>query len=380
MVLLNRLDRYLLARLLQFFGFFALVLVSVYWINRAVSLFDQLLADGQSARVVLEFTALTLPFVIRVVLPIAGFAAAVQVTNRLSADSEMVVMQSTGLSPWRLARAYLVFGLIGALLMGLLTHWLVPASRARMADRQAEIAENVTAQFLTPGSFIYPVSGVTLYIRALSERGELLDLFIADERDPARQVIYTADKALLVRAEAGPKLIMLDGASQTLRLDGTAPRLAITRFADFTWDIGSMVKRQDRSHRDIREIGTWAMIADPAGVADATGEGRDSLRIELNERLVQPLQAPVAVLIGFAALMLGSFSRFGLTRQVLGAVLALIVMQFLMNAVSDLVRRQPGLWPLLWVPALFGALTAAAMLRHAARDRRLPRLNAGGAP
>ena len=39
-----RIDRYLLSQFLTLFGFFALVLVSVYWINRAVSLFEQLLS------------------------------------------------------------------------------------------------------------------------------------------------------------------------------------------------------------------------------------------------------------------------------------------------------------------------------------------------
>ena len=63
----------MLSQLLMLFGFFALILVSVYWVNRAVLLFDQLIADGQSAWVFLEFTALTLPNVIRLVLPMAAF-------------------------------------------------------------------------------------------------------------------------------------------------------------------------------------------------------------------------------------------------------------------------------------------------------------------
>ena len=37
-----RIDRYLLQQLLSVFGFFGLVLVLVYWVNRAVVLFDQL--------------------------------------------------------------------------------------------------------------------------------------------------------------------------------------------------------------------------------------------------------------------------------------------------------------------------------------------------
>ena len=64
-----RFDRYLLVQLLAVFGFFALVLVSVYWVNRAVGLFEQLIGDGQTALVFLEFSLLTLPNVIRVVLP-----------------------------------------------------------------------------------------------------------------------------------------------------------------------------------------------------------------------------------------------------------------------------------------------------------------------
>ena len=103
----------MLSQLLALFGFFSLVLVAVYWINRAVGLFDKLIGDGQSSLVFLEFSLLTLPFVIRLVLPISAFAATVYVTNRLTSESELVVMQATGFSAFRLARPVLYFGQIG---------------------------------------------------------------------------------------------------------------------------------------------------------------------------------------------------------------------------------------------------------------------------
>ncbi len=111
---MTRFDHYMLAQLMKVFGFFALVLVLVYWINRAVLLFDQLIADGQSAAVFVEFTLLSLPNVIRLVLPMAAVAAAIYVTNRLSQDSELVAMQATGYGPFRLARPVLYFGVIVA--------------------------------------------------------------------------------------------------------------------------------------------------------------------------------------------------------------------------------------------------------------------------
>ncbi len=91
-----RFDRYMLGQLLTLFGFFSLILVLVLWINRAVRLFDRLIADGQSAWVFLELTSLSLPGLIRIVLPLSAFVAAVYVTNRMSAESELTVVQATG--------------------------------------------------------------------------------------------------------------------------------------------------------------------------------------------------------------------------------------------------------------------------------------------
>lgn len=152
-----RFDRYMLSQLMVLFGFFALVLVAVYWVNRAVVLFDRLIADGHSAGVFLEFTALSLPGVIALVLPMASFAAAVYVTNRLMGDSELTVVQATGYSPWRLARPVVLFGLIVAVMMSALTHVLVPASMAQLKEREVEISGSVAHGFCAKGPFCIPV-------------------------------------------------------------------------------------------------------------------------------------------------------------------------------------------------------------------------------
>ena len=49
---MSRIDRYLLSQLLSVFAFFTLVLVAVYWVNRAARLFDAVVGDGQSFWVV----------------------------------------------------------------------------------------------------------------------------------------------------------------------------------------------------------------------------------------------------------------------------------------------------------------------------------------
>lgn len=156
---------------------------------------------------VLEFTALTLPYVIRIVLPVA-FAATIYAFNRLDQDSELVVMRATGTSNWRLARPVLVFGLIASVMMALLVNFLVPAAKARLAERQQEVAQNLTAKFLTEGTFQHPAPGISIYIRRISDLGELQDIFVSDSRSAQTSTIYTADKGVIVKTETGPKLIM----------------------------------------------------------------------------------------------------------------------------------------------------------------------------
>ena len=367
---MTRIDRYILGLMLTLFGFFALVLVSVYWINRAVSLFDDLMRDGQTALVVLEFTLLTLPLVISVVLPVAAFAATAYGTNRLSNDSELVAMQSAGLGPWRLARPVLIFGVFVGLMVAVLVHGLVPMARARLAERQTQLAEDITAPFLRPGAFQYPTDGVTLFIRDIGPDGRLLDLFIEDARDPERPVTYTSEEALVVRAETGPVLVLLSGMAQTIEKQGNRRRLSVTRFQEFSYDIGAMVGVGDRSGRDLRDYGTLRLVRPDADLLARTGATADEARREAHERIAQPLLSPIAAMIGFATLLIGGFSRFGVWRQVGWAILGLIAVQFLSNAVATQAARDPGLWPMLYLPAIFGILLALWLLWVAARPRR----------
>lgn len=366
-----RFDRYLLSQLLALFGFFSLVLVAVYWVNRAVGLFDQLIGDGQSALVFLEFSMLTLPNVIRLVLPISAFAAAVYVANRLTQESELVVMQATGFSAFRLARPVLYFGLIVTAMMLLLMHVLVPASRTALADRSAEISQNVTARFLKDGQFLHPGDGITLYIREVAATGELLDLFLADDRKAETRATYTARRALFVRADTGPKLLMFDGMVQVLTTETQS--LTITRFGDFTYDLSGLIAAQTRSARSAAEASTVELLEASAALMMETQETRAALVFAAHDRLAQPFLAAAAALIGFASLLLGAFSRFGLWRQVLIAVGLLIVVQAISTVATGFGSVSDGGWVWAYAAPVVGLAIGTFELWWSQRPKRLRR-------
>ena len=361
----GRFDRYILAQLLMLFGFFALVLVLVYWVNRAVVLFDQLIANGQSAAVFLEFTLLTLPKVIFVVLPVAAFAGTLYAINRMMSESEMVVVQATGFSPWRLARPVLLFGVIVFVLASILAHVLVPISTARLSDRTAEISENMTARLLSEGRFLHPADGMTFYIREITPIGALRDIFLSDARAPDRSVTYTAREALLLRGDNAPSLVMIDGTAQVF--ERATRRLSVTRFEDFAFDLNGLIEGISTRRKLPEHLPTTMLLAAAPATQDLTNSSQSSLIAKAHERFSDSLNGLVAPLLGFAALLVGGFSRFGIWRQILGAIFALIVVQMLTQMGQGKVQQDATLWPMAYIGPLFGLVTTFAFLLLAAR-------------
>ncbi len=370
-----RFDRYMLSQLMVLFGFFSLVLVMVYWINRAVVLFDQLIANGQSASVFLEFTALSLPAVIKLALPLSAFAASIYVTNRMTSESEMVAVQATGYSSFRIARPVLYFGLIVMVLMSALTHFLMPLSTARLDERRVEISQNMTARLLTEGKFIDPIDGVTFYIREISTEGELRDIFLSDNRNADSQVTYTADTAYLVKTDDAAQLVMINGLAQTLNT--RTNRLFTTTFKDFAYNIGGFLQVTAREGRRAAELSTTELLRADAALQAETGESYGQLIARAHDRFAQSFMSVVAALLGFATLMVGGFSRFGVWRQIVAAIFLIIVIKATETLCLNITRENPSFWIAAYFPTALGLAMAWGLLFWSTRPylfKRQPKL------
>jgi lipopolysaccharide export system permease protein len=376
---LGRYDRYILSQLIILFGFFSLVLISVYWINEAVDLFDSLIADGQTLFVFLEFTALTLPQIMLAVLPVAGFVATLYIFNRLIGDSEMVVLQTAGLSAMRLMRPVLVFGLMVGLLVAVLGNLLTPVARTQFIDRSQQVQSDLTGRFLREGQFIHPTDGLTVYIREITDLGEFRDLFLQDRSDPRVETTYTASRALLLRSETGPRLVMFDGLAQTLNI--ASQRLATVRFDDFTYDIGALIQDGGFRSRDLRELPTWVLLRADAQLAEQLDLPLPQMLFTGHDRIARALFVIFPPLIAAACLMLGGFSRFGVWPQILLAVALVIPLQVIGNAAETTAVRSAGLHLLAYAQAGAAALMALGLTWAAMRQRRMRRARpAGGVP
>ena len=349
---MSQINTYILRQLLVLFGFFALVLVLVYWINRAVTLFDELIANGQSAIVFLEFTSLTLPWMISIITPAAGFAAAVYVINRLSSEGELVILKNSGQSVQAISLPVWVFAILMATMNLVLSNILVPISQHQLHERQLEVAENLTARLLTEGKFLTPSDGITFYLKEINSNGQLESVFLNDTSNSRKNLTYTASKAFLVKAKNGPRLVLIDGLIQSF--DNNTNQLTVTKFNDFVINIGELIspnvkKTKNITHYTSLEIATALFL----GKALTNATIHEAL-FTLNLRVSSPLLGIFAVLLAYAALSSGTFNRFGLWRQILIAVFCLISLKLVEGLCIDYVRHVGNSVWVLYLPLLFG--------------------------
>ena len=162
-------------------GAFLVVLVSltaVIWVTQALRDIDIMTSQGQTILVFVGITGLIIPLLILVIAPIALLIAVAHVLNKLSSDSEIIVMNAAGMSPWVLFRAFLAAAVVVSLLVGAISAYFAPKGLRMLRDKLTEVRANVVSTIVQPGRFSAIENGVTIHIRERRPNGQLAGIFL----------------------------------------------------------------------------------------------------------------------------------------------------------------------------------------------------------
>ena len=360
----QKLDRYIFKQLSLIFVFFLFVFTLIFWINRAIGLFDRLITDGHSSSTLFQFALLSLPSTTTIVFPLACFAAVIFVTNRLKIDSEFTVLQSAGLSPWRLNKPYFIFGILCMLILGFFTTFVVPNTAKILHEKQLELDSSVSARLLKGGKFIHPFKGVTFYIKEIESDGTLLNVFLHDRRNKDEFLTYTATRAFLAKDENRTVLYMENGLIQTI--DTSIKELSTTEFKSVTIDLSDAIKKGGNNTTYLSHVSTWLLIKNRQEVATSTRASAGSILLELHNRLHRPMFCFVAAILGFSSLLIGNYNRFGFGKQIALAVSIIVLIKITESYTTKLSLHNFLLWPLIYVPSLIGIISSVIFLKISA--------------
>ena len=374
---MTKFDRYFLNQLIVSFLFFSFVLIAVFWVNKAVILFDKLISEGHSARIFIEFSILTLPDAAVLVFPISSFAAAIYVTNRLTNESEFTIMRSAGVGATRLARPVALFGFIIAIMMLSVTNYIIPISKKQLNIREHQIGANLSAKLLREGRFLHPMQSATIFIEHITSEGELKNIFLSDRRNPNTTRTYSAQSAYLLQDEKGTKLVMLNGLTQIH--DVKTNNLSTTTFANLAFDVGQYFTQLPEPRPTIAGFQTWRLFYYPKNILLETDSSIGRLVENLHQRFHQPLLCLLTALIGFSAVAGAGYSRVGSAWHIVLAIFFLVLIKVVEGSLKDFLYKEPTHWPLVYAPSLFALICILGLISNADRSFSRQRAKPGKA-
>jgi lipopolysaccharide export system permease protein len=311
-------------------GAFLVVLISVttlMWITQALRDVDLMTNQGQGILTFMGLTALIIPLLVMIIAPIAFMVAMAYVLNKLATDSELIVMNAAGMSPWQLFRPFLAVGAVVSLLVVVIAAYVSPRCLRELGQWINEIRADLVTRIVQPGRFVPLASGaLTLQIRERLPNGQLLGIFIDDQRDPKERVTFLAEQGDIITRDRSTYLLLADGSVQRQQTGDRDPN--IVQFDRYAFDLSklSAAGTQSAQKYSSRERYLWELYGqnpdDPS-----LNDRPEQMRAELSDRITAPLYPLVIAVLTFAYLGAPRTTRQSRNLSILSAIVAVAILR-----------------------------------------------------
>jgi lipopolysaccharide export system permease protein len=316
---MGSIDRYIFRTTLSSFALVLISLTGVIWITQALRDIDLMTSQGQTILTFLGVTSLVIPSLLNIIAPIALMIAISHNLNKLATDSEIIVMNAAGLSPFRLFRPFFYATCVVAVLVTFLAAYMAPDGLRRIKQWDADITADVLTNILQPGRFAQLEQNLTIRIRERKPGGLLGGVFVDDRRDPKEHVSIVADHGTVVKNEGGSFLILEDGNLERLEADKTDP--AMVAFGRYAFDMSKFSNHDQNVALGIRERYLWELF-NPSEDDPMYKALPGQFRAELHDRLMSPLYPFAFAALTFAFLGTPRTTRQSRNFSIGGSILA----------------------------------------------------------
>ncbi len=302
------------------FGAFVIVLLSltaVIWITQALRDLDLLTSQGQTLLVFVGITGLVIPLLVLIIAPIALLIAVAHTLNKMSTDSEIIVMNAAGMPPWVLFRAFMMVAAAVSMLVLAISGYFAPKGLRMLRDWVTQVRANVISTIVQPGRFTTVQQGVTIHIRERRANGQLLGIFLDDRRDPKERVTLLAEAGQVLDNDKGTFLVLQKGVLQRQQPNQRDPAMVV--FDRNAFDLSQFARGPQAVTYSVRERYLWQLLwPDPKDTFYIGQPGQ--FRAELHDRLIAPFYPLAFVAIAFAYLGVPRTTRQSRTLSMIGAV------------------------------------------------------------
>ena len=350
------LSLYVFAQLLGPVAMLAFLLTSMIWLVTILPLLDLVITRGQSPFTFIYLALLYLPALLVTILPFALLFGCLFGLQRLSSDSELVVMASAGFSMRQLALPVLAAATLLAALTYLCNMYLAPAGQRTLNAIKGDIYADVGGALLNEGQFNEAAKGLTVFIKQINQDGSFKGILVHDGRNAARPMTFIADSGQLAQTSAGARLLMFNGTVQT----GSGPQLTTITFKSYPLNLDQFAAQARDTLRRAESRFLPELLWPPEkNLAQRT---RDIFTAEAHNRLSQPLYCFAFALIALAAVARGQRQRGMRVMRLIGGAMTAVALYLAGFGVAGAAQSSPELLPAFYLVPLVGVVGAVMVL------------------
>lgn len=360
-------DRYVLKNVLIATVFVTLVLAALILLTQSLRFLELVINSGASGFSFWILTFLTLPKFLEVILPLGLMAAVLFIYNRLTMDSELVVLRALGFSPLRLARPALYLSFIMGIFLFFVMGWLAPLTNSALQKLRVEIKTEMSSLLFREGVFNQAGKGLMVYLRDRGSKGELRGLLIYDNRDPEKAPsTIIANRGVMVASDEGQQVLVYEGSRQDF--DQRSKTLKRLDFDQYTIDLPAPGPVRARWQEP--EERTFGRLLNPDLKDPEDRSHRKDFLLEMHKRILTPFLVPGFTLIALCALLLGPLDRRGQARRIIIAVVMVVAVQALFMGAYNLGKQSNAGLPLMYLTILMPLLAGFSLLARASSTAR----------
>jgi len=366
------LHRYVFREILVPFALGLGVFTFVLLLARLLKLIELVVNRGIPATTVARVFLYLLPAFLEVTVPMAMLLAILVAFGRLSADSEITALRSSGVSLYQLIPPVATFVLIVTIATAGLAWYGRPWGNRALRTAMWDMARTRATAGLKPQVFNDEFPGLIIYAEQIDTTADQLErVLISDERDPQQQNTVFARSGYMISdtERETVTLRLLDGTIHTT--DATAGASYQTEFRsyDVNLDLRASLADVNRPSDDPNEL-TIDQLRRAIDAKRAQGMPVTAELVEYHRKFAIPF---ACVVFGLIAMPLGIQPARAVRSRGFAVSLVVIFTYYMLLSTGQGFAEQGRVAPIvgLWLPNIVLGALGLAFLRRAGRERPL---------
>ncbi len=380
---MKTLRRHILGELASYLLIALFFLTFLLFLDKAFRFTDLVVNRGAPLWLVARFLFAALPALLLATLPIAVLVACIMTFARLSGESELLAMNSTGMSFYSQLAPVGVVGGAAALLSGFLMTFALPWSQEATIELARELLRSRAAAFeVREGVFNDGFDGVVIYVREVEQDGRVMKgIMISDARHTGEKRVIFAERGTLLRSPESSKvwLRLAGGSIHTTTGAGKSKpaaravsllpegRYQVARFGtyDLNLDLTSTIEKTKALRKSLRSLPLAELRRELARRKPGTSR-YNAVLIELHKKFAVPL---TCLILAFLGAPLGVQNRRAGRHGGFALSLGMLILYYILSTFAEGMGESGQLpaWLAVWGANALLALVAGYIVRAVAR-------------